>query len=274
MVEASQVFIGELLLESAHSDHPVKFQRIDGWRGLSQSRGRQDAVPGDHGTYPSVTSLRAALPITVSGFVRGQSYADVTLAISSMSNLLAQGAVLPMRVLEPDGWWVREVEVVEFVPEDPAGRHLAKFELDLTAPDPVRYRDPVVVGPVGVPTQVGGLHFPARFPWNFGMSSREAVPVVNDGTVPLYPVVTVQGGADSLTVHGGPRRVEVSAFDGTLVLDARNRRAFLNGGDITRHLLRRDWPQVPAGATHDFSFEAVNPASDTSLTVEYRIGAW
>lgn len=103
---------------------------------------------------------------------------------------------------------------------------------------------------------------------------QEYATVVNDGAVPVYPAVVVQGSASSITVVGGPRRLGFGAFDGVLRFDSADRRGFLNGGEVTRRMTRRDWPVVPAGESHDFYFSAVDPSPDLSLTVEYRIGAW
>lgn len=179
-----------------------------------------------------------------------------------------------MSVLDTGSWWSRDVVVDEFAPEDARGTGFARFAIDLTAPDPVRYRDPVMLGPAGLPVREGGLSLPEEFPWDFGTSVVPSLEVVNDGSVPVLPVVRVRGAADSVVVHGGPRRVAFGQFAGELVIDSRERRAWLNGGDVTRHLTRRDWHTVAGGERAGFFFEAVNPSPNIALTVEYRIGVW
>src|SRR5690606_29957449 len=124
----------------------------------------------------------------------------------------------------------------------------------VVAPDPVRYRDPVVLGPVGLPTHDGGLVLPSAFPWNFGTTSRSVLTVDNTGDVPVLPAVTVRGSADSVTVRGGPRVVSFGGFAGVLVFDSAQRRVFVNGADRTRDMVLRRWPVVPAGGVHEFTF--------------------
>ena len=182
--------------------------------------------------------------------------------------------VVELRVCDDTGVWSRMVEVEAFQPAEQWNRRRVPFTMDLIAPDPVRYRDSVTLGPVGLPVRAGGLVLPQAFPWDFGVSIRPVATLVNEGSVPVLPRVTVRGSADSLVVQGGPRRVEFGEFSGELVIDSRERRAWLNGSDVTRALTRRDWHTVPPGTQQDFVFDAPGASPGTEMTVEYRIGAW
>lgn len=273
MSEIYQVRIGELLLDSMLTQHPIKFQEVEGWRGVPSSRGRTDSIPGAHGAFPRSPVLRSERLITVKGFVRTSSHGETTAICDEMSQMLEQESV--MRVEDEQGIWCREVELNRFVPDDPKGTGFARFVIDLTSHDPLRYREPVTLGPVGLPVREGGLVFPAEFPWNFGAEMVAVQPATNDGAVPVHPVIRVEGSASSLVVFGGPRRLEFGAFTGVLVLDSLQRRAWLNGVDVTIDMVRRDWFVIEPDTTENFSFTAANPVGEPRLWIDdFKIGAW
>lgn len=141
-----------------------------------------------------------------------------------------------------------------------------------------RWQGGVVGAPVEkvyeVPADGAGLEFPAAFPWNFGYSTTPTATIANGGSTPVYPVVTIVGKSDGVTVNIGPRRIQYGPFDGTLTIDCLNRRAYLNGVDVTRQLIRREWAAIPPGDTWDVTHAHDNPTDGTYMTVEYQIGAW
>lgn len=252
-------------------DAGLIFSSLVDWDGLPEARGETDPVPGADGAYSRANIYRASRAVSVNAAIVADTVDEFLAVRRRVEAMPAQGT---MRVDLGDGFWSRHVEVQKVtIPDARAGTE-TEFTIDLIAPDPIRYRETVTVGPVGLPVRFGGLVLPSGFPWNFGTSFRPSVTVVNDGSVPLLPVVTVRGSADSLTVHGGPRRIEFGAFNGVLVIDNRERRVWLNGGDVTRQLIRRDWQSVPADGSQEFFFDAVNASPETALTVEYRIGVW
>lgn len=251
-------------------DGGLIFSSLVDWDGVPEARGETDPIPGADGAYSRASIYRASRAVSVNAAIVADSVDEFLAVRRRVEAMPAQGL---MRVDLGDGFWSRHVEVQKVtIPDARAGAE-TEFVIDLVAPDPVRYRDLVSVGPVGVPTRVGGLVFPAAFPWDFGTEEREAATVVNVGTVSVLPVVTVTGSASSVTVSGGPRSLVFGAFEGTLVFDSVQRRAFLNGRDVTRQMVRRDWPVVGAGESQDFFVDATDPVG-VSLMVEYRIGAW
>lgn len=249
------------------------FREISGWYGAPGLRGSLDAIPGNHGSFARVDKYRDSAAITIEGSIVADSRSDVEALISTATQ--AWESATTLTVVDETGAWSRAVEVdqVSF-PENQGWMRHVTFTIDMIAPDPVRYRDVVVLGPVGLPVLDGGLFLPASMPWDLGVDVRSVLTVVNDGSVPVFPVVRLSGSASSVVVLAGPRRLGFGAFTGDLVFDAADRRGFLNGADVTRQMTRRDWPVVPAGATHEFTFEAVAPSPDFRMSVEYRIGAW
>lgn len=246
-------------------------KRLIGWDGLPDGRSEGDTIPTGHGSYRRVDIWRASRAITLQAGIVAESRTEF-LAVKC--RVEAMQSVGVMRVDHGDGMWERHVEVDQITIPDWHGRDFVEFTIDLIAPDPVRYSDVLTVGPVGLPVLSGGLFLPAALPWDLGVDDLQVAELSNTGELPILPKITVTGAADSVTVHGGPRRVSFGAFDGVLEFDSLPRSAFLNGADVTRSLVRRDWPVVPKGETQGFHFEAVNPSADLALTVEYRIGVW
>lgn len=246
---------------------------LSGWRGLPGARGSHDPIPGAHGSFAAQVVLREGRSIAMTGAAAGVDSAAASDLLLELESACGDRLV-ELRVGDDTGVWSRMVEVLDFAPDVRWNRATIQFTLDLFAPDPVRYSDLLTVGPVGLPTQSGGLFLPAALPWDLGTLDMAIADVVNTGSLPVLPVVRLTGSASSMVIHGGPRTVSFGAFDGELVIDNLQRRAFLNGADVTRSLILRNWHQVPAGVTHGFFFEAVAPSPGTSMTVEYRIGEW
>lgn len=266
------VWVGDIQFNWKYADRGYFYKILAGWNDLADVRGKRDAVPGAHGLYPAVESWRTGASITINGSIMGTSRADAEYLRDQLITGLSSASV--MRVEDSTGAWSRDIEVDNVSIKDPGGwSPIIHFVVDVLAADPSRYRDPVSLGPVGLPVRSGGLVLPSAFPWNFGTSIRPTLEIVNTGSLPAYPIVRVSGSGSSLSVMGGPRRVEFGAWAGEFVIDNRQRRAFLNGADVTRQLTRRDWQQVPVGQTYSFSFDAPG-SSDAQMTVDYRIGVW
>lgn len=248
----------------------LTYSNLAGWDGIPEDRGGGDSIPGGHGVYARAEVLRESRAIVLTANL----IADSSERFFELKRMLeALPSVGELRVDQGDGVWSRQVEIQHMPIPDFHTRTITEFTIDMIAPDPVRYSDALTLGPVGLPVRSGGLVLPSAFPWNFGTSIRPTLEVVNFGSLPAYPIVRVTGSGDSLSVMGGPRRVEFGAWAGEFVIDNRQRRAFLNGADVTRQLTRRDWQQVPPGQTYSFSFDAPG-SSDAQMTVDYRIGVW
>lgn len=273
MSEVFALQLGGLSFEGGAGNDGYYVRSIIGWDELPDARGSFDAIPGADGSFPPEEVFRESRVITIGGVMSAGTRLEVEVLRARMMAALKGRATL--RVSDELGTLSSDVRVDKVRPDNEGTwQTWIDFTIDLEAPDSIRYRDPVVLGPIGLPVRSGGLVLPSAFPWNFGTSIRPLVTVDNSGKVPTFPIVRVQGSASGITVHGGPRRIEFGAFAGELVIDNRARRVWLNGGEVTRQLIRRDWQSVPAESSQDFFFEASDAAPDTSMTVEYRIGAW
>lgn len=276
-METHKVELGGVTLHG-YADMPDPFvglavTAVNGWRGLPGSRGDNDPIPGAHGSYEADVLLRESRSIEVRAAAIALSESAALAMVDEVEAVLA-GRPVEMWVTDAQGAWRRSVEVETVQIVGAYNRDRVQFAIDAFAPDPRRYQAVETVGPVGLPTLDGGLILPKAFPWDFGTLNRQVATVHNRGAVPLLPVITVNGSADELIVRGGSFRMVYGEFSGTLVFDSRERRAWLNGGDVTRQMLLRGWPVVQPGETAAFDFEVVGGSPGINLTVSYEIGAW
>lgn len=249
----------------------LTYSKLSGWDGIPEGRGGGDPIPGSHGVYARTDVLRESRAIVLTANIIADS-AGRFFELKRMLEALPSTGEL--RVDQGDGVWSRQVEIQHMPIPDFHTRTVTEFTIDMVAPDPVRYRDPVMLGPVGLPVRSGGLRLSERFPWNFGTSIVPVLTVVNGGTRPTFPIVTVTGAGSSLSVMCGPRRIEFGAWSGEFVIDNRERRAFLNGADVTRGLIRREWQEIPAGASWDLTYDVADADPATQMFATYQEGAW
>lgn len=254
---------------------------LEGWWGLPDLKSDGDSIPGAHGKFPKATHERESRVITLTGHILVDTVGGLAATRTRLESYLAESAGDMTVVTSAYGSWTRYVEIDTVQIDPDHGRTWTKFTVDMEAPDPIRYLAPTVIGPIGLPVHEGGLILPQAFPWDFGTSTRPVATVLNTGSIPILPIVTMRSSepngvasADAITIFGGSRRLEFGQFSGVLVFDALERRAWLNGTDVTIQMIRRDWPSVAKGESADFYFEATNPSPDLTLSVEYQIGEW
>lgn len=268
-----RIILGGVVIDGTHPVEDVTFSDVSGWYGVSDARGSVDPIPGAHGSFKRVDVWRESRAVTVTGSLHTPSREVSERRRDELSSVWE--AADEITVVDETGTWATAAEVDRVTFHDRgAWSPEIPFTIDLVTPDPVRYSELLTVGPVGLPVREGGLVLPSAFPWNFGRSTRPVATVTNTGAVPVLPRMILQGSGDSVTVHGGPWRVSFGAFAGTMVFDSLERRAWLNGVDVTRQVVRRDWPVVDPGVSSDFYFVATDPSPDLVLTVEYRNGVW
>lgn len=252
---------------------------IPGWRGLSGARGDGDPIPGANGVYETIRTLREGKSFALIGAAIADTEAEASALLATLEGAVG-GAPVMMRVHDATGAWWRRVEILNLTPADRWAERRIPFVIDLFAMDPVRYRDPVTLGPVGLPSKDGGLELPEEFPWFFGGGqSKPQIVVENTGTVPLYPVIRVTGGFGGVTVRDmtGGRSLELPmafAEGSEVVFDSRNSRALRNGREVTIAMTRRQWPVIPKGATHVFDFRVTAPSGSPQMFIDIEIGAY
>ena len=252
---------------------------LTGWRGLPGARSWSDSIPGGHGSYQRRQLFREGRSMELRGGVVAESEEAAALLLDEFEAAVGNGYV-EMRVSDATGVWSRTVEVLNLTPAERWNADRFGFTLDLFADDPLRYRDAVLLGPVGLPVKRGGLRLPQAFPWNFG-DGRELsrISVENTGSAPMFPRVIVDGGFSSLIVRDitAGRTFEYASpvpAGKRLVIDSRHSVATIDGRAVTRNATRREWFEIDKTSTHIFDFRVTDPVSTPQMWVEQKIGAW
>lgn len=138
----------------------------------------------------------------------------------------------------------------------------------VVCPDPRRYsteaRRVQLLPVAGVS---GGLHYGEGgpgllYPLDYGESAETLQNVgtlVNEGTSPAYPVVTLTGpleGGARVDWDGGSVAYSQPVAGVPLALDSLTRTASVAGLDVSRSLTSRAFPVVPAGGSVSLNFQA------------------
>lgn len=265
---------GQVLSGVDHPTDGLYWTDLQGWWGLPDLKASSDSIPGAHGSFEKANHYRESRVITVVGHILADSPAGLAAVRQRLETALAAGAGEMSVTTGAYGTWFRTVEVDTLDIEPDHGKRSTKFTVDMIAHDPIRYSELLTAGPATLPIVSGGLMLPDELPWSLGTSIKPVATVVNTGELPLLPRIIVTGSAPSLTVKAGAYILQFGAFDGTLVFDSLQRRAWLNGFDVTADIIRRGWPVVQPGATADFLFDYDGVDIGTELIVEYRIGVW
>lgn len=272
--------LGVTLSGRKKPDQGLYWTDLTGWWGLPDLRGNTDLIPGAHGRFQRTTYLRDSRAITLTGHILCDSNRELVAVRDRLEAALSAGAGTMTVVTGETGSWDRFVEIDTLNIEPDHGKTWTKFTVDMVAPDPRRYGPLVRVGPAQLPTSVGGVRLPQRMPWNFGSVSGDSRLIIsNAGAIPVSPSIIVGGGFEVVTVTDitAGRRLRIEwpvSSDEEVVFDSRTRRAELRSSEVTRWLTRREWFTIPAGATHEFRFEAENISGSPLMWGEYREGAW
>lgn len=281
-MEYKFVELGGVMLHGYAEEDPFEgliVSSVSGWRGLSGVRGEGEPIPGGQGSYQQEVLLREPRSIAVKGAAVAGSESAAAALLERLERATG-GIPVPMRVSDSDGIWTRIVEVELLDPDERWSTDRFTFNIDIVANDPRRYRDVETLGPIGIRDQIGGLRFPAEFPWNFGIGGRQLrLSLTNVGSVTLYPKIIVEGGFGSVIVRdittGGSLELPFDIPPGDEVeFDSKSSRAFYRGRDITRLMTRRQWPKIPAGATHEFDFRVTGDSGRPRMRIEYQIGGY
>lgn len=246
--------------------------REEGWSGSPDPRVVDVAeLPNSDGQL-SGTVLTTARAITLGGAVHAASQAGLQAAIDQVTALLSgPDRTGVLYVAEPHVTrhaLVRRAAATQVAKQSP---FLATWILQLVADDPLRYHDPVTVGPVGLPSPGGGMVFPAfdvtgkaefGAPGNTGQMT-----LINPGLADAFPTFTITGpvlGGVVLTDVGSGRQIvyagDVPADATLLIIDSSTGTATLNGADRTGELTAKQWWPVPAGGASTVQFATLGPA--------------
>lgn len=259
---------------------------VDGWDAGAPMRRKKRERVDRHGTFTE-PGRRDERTISVSGSYQAPDRASAAAFVDQINAYLGEGQAGLLEVADPD-LGTRRVTVLLDAPDVTwRGGVDVTFTLDLGAPDPRKYGDPVEVE-TGVPKAGGGLFTEPLFGGDnagvldFGMATETGmVSITNTGTAPTALVLTVTGpvAAKGFTITepdtGGQLVYNTAVLAGQrLILDARAGTVLLDGyANRSRNLVSRSWPVLDGGETRRFLFEAAD-SPDARLTIEGAPAWW
>lgn len=205
--------------------------------------------------------------ITLTGFISGGTASEHEAARRELQDALPIRQDLDVVITTFGGnQYITSVRVIDLKMPivDPVA---SRFKIDLFASDPNLYTSDLQT--LQVPIEAGGgFILPVIFPIVFGAGSNPTI-VTNNGTVIVYPVITITGEALNpiVTKTDTGEKVEMTlAMTGTdeLIVDMLNRTVTLNGGSvISFRSSDSDWWGLDVGVNH-ITFET-DDLTDTGI---------
>lgn len=239
---------------------------IDGWDSAPEAKvtlSERQSADGAHG-IDERDVLYAARTVVVSFHAHGRDRDEVTSLLRQVS--AACHRLVRIRVV--DGG--QDTYATGYVrPTVDAKWHgeWATGEIEVVCADPRRYSSATrTANLMASSTGSGGLFFGDSmsglvFPLNYGEGltvGSNYASVENGGTSPAYPTITVYGPMDPVVLHCGDGVLSYSqpVSGAPLVLDSLSATATIGGTDVSRNLVRRGFPVVPAGGSMTISLQS------------------
>ena len=293
-VQIGDVIIGSPMhVDDAGCEWILSMPGISGWDNSGAGVRRDEPEhPGAHGSF-ALHGWRTGRSIGLSGTVICPSRAAAAIVVQRLNSLLADGTLAEVTVVDQDlprmSAHVGLADMPDIDWSGPWGRTV-RFGLELWAPDPLRYGDPVAAS-TSFPTLRGGLRFPlytdgagTDLGWlDYGEPSDTGrVTLHNPGTADVPVLLQVTGpvpeqGFDVIQVGTGGRLT----FEGPvgagslLVLDGATGAVAIDGSqDRAGRLTRRDWPTVPRRGSVELLFSPRGPWSEAQMMAVVRPGWW
>jgi hypothetical protein len=241
---------------------------LSAWYQLATPRFDLHQRPNAPGAYDlDQTNPEEARPELIGQYF-GSSPADATSARNRLTKMYNEGRVLTLEVTDELGTTTRRVWMTDCKTPWTPFSHF-RFSIGFVAPDPRRYGTEYVDA-TGMPSGSSGLVWdlgtsPSGLYFDWGTDGNLGqVPYTNTGGAATYPVLEVGGNG---SFAGGFRVTEIETgkeltyaratnTGDFIVLNNRTRRATLNGGDVTGGLTKRQWFEVPPGASRRYQ---INP---------------
>ena len=262
-------------------------ETLERWYRLPKIDAKVNKRPNAHGAYGLGQIFAAEARPLLSGQYFGANSADAKAMRNRLSAMFSDGYPVTMSVTDEAGMTEsREVSVLDFSAPFAADFSHVNFDLELVATDPRRYGAGSVTS-AGMPTASSGLVWPLGtsgtgkyFDWGTPGSSGQ-VSFTNTGGAATLPRIEV-GGAG--TIGDGFRITEIETgreltytrtvdSGQVIVLDSRTQRATLNGGDVTAALSKRQWFEIPRGATRRYQITPLGPVTGAPLITIYTAPA-
>lgn len=263
---------------------------IRGWyRGAAFRRDSASRMAA-HGNF-SERGFRDARYPSISGMFIGSTRAEAAAFVDEINAYLGDGTEGTLTITDTD-LGTRSAKVYLLAPDVAWDGGLeVEFHLDMEAPDPRKYGDPVTASALA-PKPGGGLIFPLFNNDPFGSSTTGALSfgtpgesglltLSNTGTAesPVTATVTGPVGSSGFTIThlATGRKLVYTApviAGQYVVLDSRTGTVKLNGyADRAAFLVDRDWIVLGGGETAKYLFEAPD-SPEARLTLEVAPAWW
>lgn len=250
-------------------------ETLQRWYNPAKIVANVDKRPNAHGAYGLGQLFTEEHRPLITGQYYGTSSIDAKRARERLVSAFSEGFPVSIAVTDEEGVTTRRAAwLVDYdAPFDADFAHFT-FDIEFIAPDPRRY-GATESSSTGLPTPGSGLVWnlgtaPSGLYFDWGTAgSLGQLSVTNGGGAATNPRIEV-GGAGAFLAGFRVTEIETGRelilerptdFGDVVVLDSRTQRATLNGGDISRFLVSRDWFEIPAGATRRYQ---INPLGATS----------
>lgn len=256
---------------------------LEGWLDSAPFRTTIEDKAATDGGWDAVPLL-SSRTVTLGGVLIGTSQADVLATADTLNGVLTAGQQLRLSVDHEDvgeRWsMVRPTGQAKLAP---LGEIAMRFEVTVTAPDPLKY-GAQVFGSTDLSGQTGaGLVYPRAYPLDYGVPAGQtpgSIPVGNTGTAPYWPRLRIDGPVTNPVVTCNETGDWI-AYRGSLLagqwldVDLTVRRVLLNGVVSVRQNVSSagGWMRIPSGgASISWAADTVDPAA--TLSVWSYEGAW
>lgn len=257
---------------------------VEGWHGRSGVGVRTARAdrPGRDGQLRG-RSYRTERIITLGGLAYAPDAASLDAAGETIAALCDDATVLHTLV-GTDATGIDKQAAVELNAEskfEHQTERVAAWQIQLAAPDPLRYATTAQTASCGLATTTGGLAFPLVFPLDFGPGAGGGtMTLVNDGNTATWSVLTITGPApDPVIIDTDTgERLALSGLTvdagQTLVLDTDARTVLLAGVASRRGALTADstWFPLRPGMNR-LAFQASSYDAGANLAAAWR-SAW
>lgn len=263
-------------------------ETLQRWYEPAASEPDVDSRPNANGSYGLGQVFTAEHRPIIVGQYYGTDSIDAKAQRQRLIAMRNEGNPILMTVKDESGVTTRrEVWLVDYAAPFAADFSHFTFDLDLIAPDALRYGERMTDSS-GMPTPgsglvwnlgtaPSGLYFDWGTPGNLGQ-----ITLTNEGGAATGPIIEVGGPG---TIVGGFRVTEIEtgreltfaralAYGDVIVLDSQAQNATLNGADVTGLMTSRKWFTVPRGVTRRYQITPLGSVSGAPTITGYIDAAW
>ena len=258
------------------------FSDLIDWYGVPDSKSPLNERPQAHGAFGVAADWRQSAAISFKAFYKGADRVDMLRNQNLLTGALGVGRPVPATLTDELGPTSRVVSIRNARPQSTRGRKVVTFDVDMIAPDPLRYA-PAVVATTGLPMPGTGIVYPITYPITYGTPGNPGrVVTENPGTAETFSQLEITGGLSAgfeLTEiqTGNVIRFDRLIPDGsTAFVNLRTGRASIDGqSDVSGYLTRFDGWSVPAGGSREIQFNARGVVTGTpTLTARTAPAYW